>query len=49
MNAFNKFWVKLIIRIKPNKAKCEIAGIGALKWVSLAPFGIDCIDLTKKQ
>ena len=37
------------MRIKPNKAKCEIAGIGALKGVSLALFGIDCIDLTKKQ
>ena len=47
MNAFDKF--PLLSGLKPNKAKCEIAGIGVLKRVSLALCGIDCIDLTKKQ
>ena len=47
MNAFDKF--SLLSGLKPNKAKCEIAGIGALRRVSLALCGIDCIDLTKKQ
>ena len=34
--------------LKPNKAKCEIAAIGVLNWVSLALCGIDCIKLIKK-
>ena len=34
---------------KPNKAKCEIAGIGVLKGVSLALCGMDCIDLIKTK
>ena len=45
-NAFDKF--SLLSGLKPNKAKCEIAGIGVLKGVLLALCGIDCIDLTKK-
>ena len=34
--------------LKPNKAKCEIAAIGVLNWVSLALCGVDCIKLIKK-
>ena len=45
MNAFDRF--SLLSRLKPNKAKCEIVGIGILKGVSLALCGMDCIDLTK--
>ena len=46
MKAFHKF--SLVFDLKPNEAKCEIAGIGVLKGVSLALCGMDCIDLTKK-
>ena len=46
MNAFDKF--SLVSGLKPNKAKCEIAGIGVLKGVLLALCRMDCIDLTKK-
>ena len=45
MNAFDKF--SLVSGLKPNEAKCEIAGIGVLKR-ALALCGMDCIDLTKK-
>ena len=45
MNAFDRF--SLLSGFKPNKAKCEIAGIDILKGVSLALCGMDCIDLTK--
>ena len=31
--------------LKPNKIKCEIAGLGALKGIKLAFFGMECIDL----
>ena len=31
--------------LKPNKSKCEIAGIGALKGVQVALCGMRCIDL----
>ena len=34
--------------LKPNKSKCEVAGIGALKRVSVALCGMECIDLTTK-
>ena len=46
-NAFDKF--SIVFGLKPNKSKCEIAGIGVLKMVSMALCGMDCIDLTKKQ
>ena len=46
MNAFDEF--SLVSSLKANEAKCEIAGIGVLKVVSLALCGMDCIDLTKK-
>ena len=39
-DTFSKFSV-----LKPNKIKCEIAGIGALKGVQLALCGMRCIDL----
>ena len=31
--------------LKPNKSKCEIAGIGVLKGVHVALCGMRCIDL----
>ena len=31
--------------LKPNKSKCEISGLGALKGVKLALCGMECIDL----
>ena len=46
INAFHKF--SLVSGLKSNEAKYEIAGISALKGVSLALCGMDCIDLTKK-
>ena len=46
INAFDKFL--LVSGLKPNEVKCEIAGIGVLKGVSLALCGMDCINLTKK-
>ena len=39
-DTFSKFSV-----LKPNKIKCEIAGIGALKGVQVALCGMRCIDL----
>ena len=47
MDAFDKF--SLLSGLKPNKTKCEIVDIDALKGVSVALYGVDCIDLTKKQ
>ena len=47
MNAFDKF--SLLSGLKPNEAKCEIAGICILKRASQALCGMDCIDLTKKK
>ena len=46
MNAFDK--ISLVCGLKPSEAKCEIAGIGVLKGVSLAICDMDCIDLTQK-
>ena len=31
--------------LRPNLSKCEIAGIGVLKWVKVAVCGIQCVDL----
>ena len=31
--------------LKPNKSKCEVAGIGALKGVKMALCGMKCNDL----
>ena len=30
--------------LKPNKSKCEVAGLGALKGVKIALCGIECTD-----
>ena len=35
--------------LKPNKSKCEIAGIGVLKGMSIELCGMECIDLTKNS
>ena len=43
MNTFDTF--SKFSGLKPNKSKCEIVGIGALKVVQVALFGIRCIDL----
>ena len=32
--------------LKSNISKCEIAGIGALKGVHVAVFGLESVDLT---
>ena len=31
--------------LKPNKSKCEIAGIGVLKGVQMALCGMECVNL----
>ena len=31
--------------LRPNLSKCEIAGIGVLKGVKVAVYGIQCVDL----
>ena len=41
-STFFIFW-----RLKPNLRKCEIAGVGALKGVRLAVWGMKCIDQRK--
>ena len=33
--------------LKPNKSKCEIAGIGLLKGVNVALCGMECVNLEK--
>ena len=38
-----------ILVLKPNKLKCEIAGIGVLKGVSVELCGMECIDLTNNS
>ena len=47
INAFHEF--SPVCGLKPNEAKCETAGIGVRKGISLALCGMDCIDLTKKR
>ena len=46
INAFHEF--SLVCGLKPNEAKCEIAGIRVLKGVSLTLCGMNCIDLSKQ-
>ena len=43
MNIFDTF--SKISGLKPNKSKCEIAGLCALKGVQVALCGMRCIDL----
>ena len=31
--------------LKPNKSKCEIVGLGALRGVKLALCGMECTDV----
>ena len=47
MNVFDTF--SIYSGLKPNKSKCKIAGISALKGVSLELCGMECIDLTKNS
>ena len=47
MNIFDTF--SIYSGLKPNKTKCEIAGIGVLKDVPMELCGMDCIDLTKNS
>ena len=43
MNIFDTF--SKFSGLKPNKSKCEIASLGALKGVQVALCGTRCIDL----
>ena len=43
MNIFDTF--SKFSGLKPNKSKCDIAGLGALKGVQVALCGMRCIDL----
>ena len=47
MNVFDTF--SIYSALKPNKFKCEIAGISVLKAVSMELCGMECIDLTKNS
>ena len=47
MNVFDTF--SIYSGLKPNKSKCEIAGISVLKGVSMELCGMECIDLTKNS
>ena len=41
--------IPFLTGLKTNKSKCEIAGIGVLKGVSVELCGMKCIDLTKNS
>ena len=43
LNTFSNF-----SGLKPNKTKCEIAGIGALNGVQVALCGMKCVNLNNK-
>ena len=45
MIIFDKF--SFYSGLKPNRKKCEVAGIGVLKGVNLELCGMECVDLTK--
>ena len=47
MNIFDTFSIYTVF--KPNKTKCEIAGIGVLKGVLMELCGMECIHLTKNS
>ena len=47
MNVFDTFFI--YYGLKANKSKCEIAGIGVVKGVSMELCGMECIDLTKNS
>ena len=46
LKAFGNF--SKVSGLKPNKSKCEIARIGALKGVRVALYGMYCINLNKE-
>ena len=46
MNELNIF--SNISGLKPNKTKCEIAGIGVLNGVQVALCGMKCVDINKQ-
>ena len=41
----NTFFFSNSSGLKPNLSKCEITGIGVLKGVQMAVFGMRCVDL----
>ena len=47
MNIFDTF--SKFSGLKPNKSKCEIAGLGALKGGQVALCGMRCIDLMSNK
>ena len=47
MNVFDTF--SFCSGLKPNKSKCEIAGIGVVKGLSMELCGMECIDFTKNS
>ena len=47
MNAFDIF--SIYSGLKPNKFKCQVAGIGVLKGVLIELCTMECIDLTKNS
>ena len=47
MNIFDTFSISF--GLKPNKSKCEIAGIDVLKGVSIKLCRMECITLTKNS
>ena len=47
MNVFDTF--PIYSGVKPNKSKCELAGTGVLKGMSMELCGIECTDLTKNS
>ena len=46
-NVFDSF--SIYSGLKPNKSKCEIAGIGVLKGVAMELWEKEFIDLTKNS
>ena len=47
MKVFDRF--SLFPGLKTNQSKCKISDtVEPLKWVSPAPCGLECIDLTNK-
>ena len=47
MSVFDTF--SIYSDLKPNKSKCEIAGIGVLKGVSMELCRMECTDLTNNS
>ena len=47
LNVFDTF--SIYSGSKPNKSKCKIAGISALKGFTIELCGMECIDLTNSS